>query len=243
MRVQDEKIKGFNIIELLVVVVLIGIVSGLGYPSFTKWRLDREVRDSVFRIKSLIEGINAQVQRGQYVFVQVDVEEGALGDNEDGLIITSKGMGAKDFAPLLNDNESTWWVDEENRCNIDDTEYWTDNPDPDRNRIIDNDAIEVRQLILKKVSTSWTGNVGAVCFGKNERWFNGNGELVSGTGANAVVDNFLFICERTSQRTQCDIDPNTGNPLTEHSNLFAIEWSRFGNISIDKWYNGTWVNQ
>ena len=66
MRVQDEKIKGFNILELIIVLVIIGVISGLGYPEFSKWRVEREVRSSVVKIKSLMEGINAQVQRGQY---------------------------------------------------------------------------------------------------------------------------------------------------------------------------------
>ena len=33
MQVQDEKIKGFSLLELIVVVVLIGIVSAIGYPN------------------------------------------------------------------------------------------------------------------------------------------------------------------------------------------------------------------
>ena len=87
MRVQDEKIKGFNILELIIVLVIIGVISGLGYPEFSKWRVEREVRSSVVKIKSLMEGINAQVQRGQYAFVQVHIEETA-----GNLIVTSKGM-------------------------------------------------------------------------------------------------------------------------------------------------------
>ena len=243
MRAQDEKIKGFNLVELLVVVVLIGIVSGLAYPNFSKWRTDREVRDAVFRIKSLIEGINAQVQRGQYVFVQVKVEDG--GNANPGLIITSKGMSPAEFAPLLNNNESDWWTDIPNRCNIEDPDYWTHDPELDGN-----DTIEVRTLDLENVSTAWTGGIGAVCFGKNERWFNGHSNLVSGTGENAVVDNFLFICDRRGDDSTCNIE--NGVPITEHKNLFAIEWSRFGNISVDKWKSagvvdnpalGDWVRQ
>ena len=34
MRAQDEKIKGFNILELIVVVVIIGVLSAVGYPNF-----------------------------------------------------------------------------------------------------------------------------------------------------------------------------------------------------------------
>ena len=77
MQVPEEKIKGFSILELIVVVVIIGIVSAIGYPNFTEWRKDREVRAAAVDIRSLIEGINAQVQRGQYVFVQVHVRAGS----------------------------------------------------------------------------------------------------------------------------------------------------------------------
>ena len=118
MRVQDEKIKGFNVLELIIVIAIIGVLSAVAYPNFSEWRKDRETRNSVVKIKSLIEGINAQVQRGQYAFVQVDVEEGRLINEDDGLIVTSKGMKPKTLATLLNNGESGWWVTPNERCNI-----------------------------------------------------------------------------------------------------------------------------
>ena len=227
MRAQDEKIKGFNLLELLVVVVLIGIVSGLAYPNFKKWRTDREVRDAVFKIKSLIEGINAQVQRGQYVFVQVKVEDGELENNNQGLIITSKGMSSAEFAPLLNNNESNWWTDIPNRCNIEDPDYWTHDPEIDGN-----DTIEVRTLDLENVSTAWTGGVGAVCFGKNETWFSAKEQLASGT--NDVPDYYLFLCSAEAYEGQTNCDVTGGIPQKCNKYLYSIKWSRFGNISLSK---------
>ena len=55
MRVPDEKTKGFNILELIVVLLLVGIVSALGYPEITKWRKDREVKSFAIATKTLIE--------------------------------------------------------------------------------------------------------------------------------------------------------------------------------------------
>ena len=149
MRVRDEKIKGFNVLELIVVVVLIGVISAIGYPNFSEWRKDRETRSAVLNIKSLIEGINSQVQRGQYAFVQVHVKEGELASEDDGLIVTSKGMKPKTLATLLNTEGSTWWVKPNERCNNVDQAYWDEDPDSDK----DLDKIEVRQIVLDNVAT------------------------------------------------------------------------------------------
>ena len=243
MRVQDEKIKGFNVLELIVVIAIIGVLSAVAYPNFSEWRKDRETRSAVVKIKSLIEGINSQVQRGQYAFVQVDVEE------DDGLIVTSKGMKPKTLATLLNNGESGWWVKPNERCKIVDKAvdeaYWDEDPDPDRNQIIDLDKIEVRQIVLDNVATTWRDDVGAVCFGKNDQWYSGNGELVSSSGDDVIVDSYLFICNRSNTRSQCDIDNVTGEPTTEHDHLYVIEWSRFGNIKLEKWNkrDAEWIEQ
>ena len=242
MRVQDEKIKGFNVLELIIVIAIIGVLSAVAYPNFSDWRKDRETRNSVVKIKSLIEGINAQVQRGQYAFVQVDVEE------DDGLIVTSKGMKPKTLATLLNNGESGWWVTPNERCNIvdeADEAYWDEDPDPNRDQIIDLDKIEVRQIVLDNVATTWRDKKGAVCFGKNDQWYSGNGELVSSSGDDVIVDSYLFICNRSNTRSQCDIDNVTGEPTTEHDHLYVIEWSRFGNIKLEKWNkrDAEWIEQ
>ena len=247
MRVRDEKIKGFNVLELLIVIAIIGVLSAVAYPNFSDWQKDRETRSDVVEIKSLIEGINAQVQRGQYAFVQVDVEEGELlVSGDDGLIVTSKGMKPKTLATLLNDGESDWWVKPNERCKItDEAVYWDEDPDPNRDQIIDLDKIEVRQIVLDNVATTWREDKGAVCFGKNDQWYSGNGKLVSSSGGDVSVDSYLFICNRSRTRSQCDIDNYTGEPTTEHDHLYVIEWSRFGNIKLEKWNkrDSEWIEQ
>ena len=238
MRVQDEKIKGCNVLELLIVIAIIGVLSAVAYPNFSEWRKDRETRSDVVKIKSLIEGINAQVQRGQYAFVQVHVSE------NDELIVTSKGMKPEKLASLLNDGSSVWWKDDGNPdyaniCNVTDDTYWNDDPDQGA------DNIEVRQITEDNVATTWKGDDGAVCFGKNDKWYSGNGELVSSSGDDVIVDSYLFICNRSNTRSQCDIDNLTGEPTTEHDHLYVIEWSRFGNIKLEKWNKRDleWIEQ
>ena len=73
MRAQEKKIKGFTILELLVVIVIISIMSAAAYPSFSSWRSEREVRNATTKIKNLFTNIYSQVQNGSFAFVQVEV--------------------------------------------------------------------------------------------------------------------------------------------------------------------------
>ena len=238
MRVLDEKTKGFNILELIVVLLIVGIVSALGYPEISKWRKDREVKSFAIATKTLIEGIVAQVQRGQYAFVQVRVDEIAETQDEDSdrvLNITSKGMKPETLANFLNDRASAWRTNAAGRCNIaDDDDYWDADGGTD-------DLIEVRSIDVVNLATTFRGGTGAVCFGKNDQWFSGAGTLAVG----GIPDGALFICDIGVGRNTCDVN-DEGSPSTGavHKYLYSIEWSRFGNVVLERWDNNAgWVNQ
>ena len=237
MRVPDEKTKGFNILELIVVLLIIGIVSALGYPEITKWRKDREVKSFAIATKTLIEGIVAQVQRGQYAFVQVRVDEeqsGVEGSNDRVLTITSKGMKPETLTNFLNDPASAWRTNAAGRCDIEDPDYWDADGGTD-------DLIEVRSIDVVNLATTFRGGTGAVCFGKNDQWFSGAGTLAVG----GIPDGALFICDIGVGRNTCDVN-DEGDPATgvEHRYLYSIEWSRFGNVVLERWNdNAGWVNQ
>ena len=238
MRVLDEKTKGFNILELIVVLLIVGIVSASGYPEISKWRKDREVKSFAIATKTLIEGIVAQVQRGQYAFVQVRVDEIAETQDEDSdrvLNITSKGMKPETLANFLNDRASAWRTNAAGRCNIaDDDDYWDADGGTD-------DLIEVRSIDVVNLATTFRGGTGAVCFGKNDQWFSGAGTLAVG----GIPDGALFICDIGVGRNTCDVN-DEGSPATGavHKYLYSIEWSRFGNVVLERWDNNAgWVNQ
>jgi len=58
MRAQEKNIRGFNLLELLVVIVIISIISAAAYPNFSSWRKERELRGAAEEIKNLFSNIN-----------------------------------------------------------------------------------------------------------------------------------------------------------------------------------------
>ena len=225
MRVQEKNIKGFNILELLVVIAIISIVSAAAYPNFSSWRKERELRGAAEEIKNLFSNISSQVQRGLYAFVQVDVKEDAT---DKTLTITSKGMRMDTFMAAAR--TTSWTTDMDIRCSP--TQTLDDEGGPD------NRKLEVAELIYDNVAINFSGSTlrGTVCFSKDGTYYSAAGEL--------DTDPFFYICRRSSTNTRCDVS-DAGVPDEELDDVFAINWSRFGNITLEKWSKtkGEWVLQ
>ena len=223
MLAQEKKIKGFNILELLVVLVIISVISAVAYPNFSSWKKERETRGAALKIKNLFASINSQVQRGLYGFVQVLIEE-----DKGRVLVTSKGMKMDNLTTRINDGANIWNSDENSRCNTDDADYWDDDG-------ATTSKLEVAHLELDDIAINFEDNIGAVCFSKDGTWYSGSGTLLSEAGGDTAIDSLFFICNRTSSLSKCDVAETNGEPNINHDNLFAITWSRFGNVTLDKW--------
>ena len=143
-------------------------------------------------------------------------------------------MNIDNLSSRINNGGSKWNTAPGDRCLMDDedSDYWND---------VGGVAgkIEVRQIILDDVATTFVNKVGAVCFSKRGNYYNADEELASGTPK--VPDEFIFICTRTSSSSSCDVDTDTGDPnegdiyAKKKKFLFSIGWTRFGEVSLEKW--------
>ena len=176
MQVLEKNIKGFNLLELLIVIVIMGFVSAVAYPNLSGWSKERKARGAAIKIKSLMEKINAQVQRGNYAFVQVFF-------NADTTMVEvkSRGMKISTLNSKINDGGNVWNADATSRCNIISDTYWDDDPD-------EVDIMAVQKIELDEVMVNFEGT-SAICFSKNAKWFSGAGTFVTGAGDDIAIDD------------------------------------------------------
>ena len=212
MQVQEKNIKGFNLIELLVVIAIISVISAAAYPNFSSWKKAREVRGAAVKIKSLFTNINSQVQRGLYGFVQVEVTA-----TEDGeVVVISKGMKLSNLSSKINDSKDDWNTDQTLRCAL--VQDWDDEGNK-------SNKLEVNSLKFDDIAVNFEKKSGTVCFSKDGSWYSTAEEFES-SGA-------FYICE--GKEIKCDVKDNGDPNDLDHDNLFALNWSRFGNITLEKW--------
>ena len=207
-------------------IAIISVISAAAYPNFSSWKKAREVRGAAIEIKSLFTNINSQVQRGLYGFVQVEVTA-----TEDGeVVVISKGMKLSNLAQKINYSEDAWNVDQTSRCAL--VQDWDDKG---MDEGIKSNKLEVSSLQFDDIAVNFEDKSGTVCFSKDGSWYSTAEEFES-SGA-------FYICE--VKEIKCDVkedgDPNDLN----QDNLFALNWSRFGNVTLEKWSKSKsgWVLQ
>jgi len=231
IQVQEKNIKGFNLIELLVVIAIISVISAAAYPNFSSWKKEREVRGAAVKIKSLFSNINSQVQRGLYGFVQVEVKA-TTGEVK----VISKGMKLSTLSSKINDSDDAWNTDQTSRCALD--QDWDDkgsgsskiiettDPEAEEEVVeIPNNKLEVAELKFDDIAVNFEAKSGTVCFSKDGSWYSTAEEFES--------MEVFYICE--GKKIKCSVKANGEPNDLKHDNLFALNWSRFGNITLEKW--------
>tara|TARA_B100000029_G_C17600040_1_gene965431 strand:+ start:437 stop:1150 length:714 start_codon:yes stop_codon:yes gene_type:complete len=227
--VLEKNTKGFNLLELIVVISIIGILSVAAFPNFSAWQKERRVRDAAVQIKETLTSINAQVKRGLYAYVQVYFEQ-----TPDGLEVISKGMKIDSFTSLINNEsgDNNWYDADFEKCNItnetlkpDAAGFWDDWGGSSNNN-------EVRRVLLDVGSTIAEG---AVCFSKSGKHYYGEGDLdgpaeviLVCASENCAVDDAGFPGQ--------DLNTNDKDDYTEKRNFaYRVLWTRFGDISLQQW--------
>jgi len=218
---QKQDIKGFSLLELLVVVVIVAVISAVGYPKFMDWRKDREVRLAAENISSMISGIVAQTQRGSFPYVQFTFAITAGVDNK---IFKTKGMSQKSLGSTLNAGNSL-------NCDIVNSGVW-DNHDVH--------VYEAEVAIHKDTD-------GAVCFSKDGSHYGSSGSLASNPNASVrgtTTSNYIVICDLDqydSNRFSMIGGSGECNLSSLQKPAYLVEWSRFGGINLFKWSGSDWT--
>ena len=223
MRLKQD-IKGFTILELLVVITIVAVVSAVGYPNFMEWRKDREVRAAAEKVASMLTGISTQAQKGYFPFVQFQVIP-LTGSVQ----FTSKGMTQDTMSIKLN-QASTKVLD----CTIVNSGYWD-------NHLVD--------IYTAEVGVNISGS-GAVCFSKDGSYFSEKNKLNNLTNSNQInlnlegrnTNNYLIICPASSSGGSMLVGGGS-NSCGSSKPQYLVEWSRFGNIKKFKWSGSAWSRQ
>ena len=69
--IKKNQIRGFTILELLVVLAVIGVFAGIAYPNISNWITDRNVKKEVYETVTFIKERKAEATSGKYGMTQV----------------------------------------------------------------------------------------------------------------------------------------------------------------------------
>ena len=237
---QDQDIKGFTILELLVVIAIIAIISAVAFPSFSKWSTERKVRTATEKVASMISNIATQTQRGNLAYSQLMV----LAVPQQSSIFVTKGMGDKNFKDKLEKGQIN--------CPVSPTGYWDDFGKPTKNiqglnfsEYYEFFNPEDKVIGESKIAVHFS-LPSAICFGKGGNYYKATNALSKVSNTNVVIEgsstpNYIIICTYKNAQKNGNKCPTRGKALEKPA--YLVKWSRFGNVSKFKWSGSDWNRQ
>ena len=228
-----KKVKGFTILEVIIVLTLVGIISAIGIPNFNSWNKDRVVRAEAERVRDIVTSITSQVQRGLYGFGQFQVE------------VSGRNVSFSTNGMLMANIATRVFRDGTDLCLSGDLaeDYW-DHFGTDRQNA------EVRFYQTDEIKVDVSNAV--VCFSKDGSLFSGGLDF----GDNMNVVETIFICSRNTETcedpeaddielTGTEVGGDQPEEVKDSGVIYVVSWSRFGNVKLEKWNSNSsqWIVQ
>ena len=217
---QNQNIKGFTILELLAVLVIVVAVSAMGFPNFISWKTDREIRLATEKVSSMITNINTQVKRGNFLYVQLQISPNGVKETN----FTTKGIYQDTYSNILNDSNIKI------ECKIENSKYW------DEHKV---------ETTSKSVAVHFDVD-SSVCFSKDGSKFLKEGKLKSNINILINGENkadYLILCApRNAEKTgnKCATDPRKVGKPSYGKPSYLVLWTRFGTVKKYKWSGSDW---